>query len=342
MAQRTLNRLARWLLALPLSLVVLAVLWLFFNEPAPDPEAAPAVSGTTTDLEPEHATDTLEARVNDGGVERVAEDRGSATGCYTLEQIWLHPSIAAELAYFGEFNVHGWGLMNHASLSRSALEPLAHQGDSAAMAMLAAGDIMTAHGLPADRASEFFMIYPMEGTPAAKAPDVRGVTSPAAKNFSPLEEAAAQSAASWLWEAALHGRYAALSEYGIVRMQLGDTAVSNGWVSETDYEQLPRKEQNALNPAMVYSRAGSLLVPDDARQGIVISLVTSFQQASGTDRQLEIAQRIVESIRQEQRRRGIVVQSPDASQFMRHEDMIDSLCPGETERDEFDGWELSD
>jgi len=316
------RRVLRLLLAAPLSIIVFLILWFGFrDEPGearePEPALAAAKAQTLNPSPP---------------VEPPVPAAKPAADCMTLEQMEAHPLLLNEAEYRAAMSTTGSPLLPYVGLDEPTLLSLVEQDDSAAMAVMGARSQAVAHGLPPERADGFFTLFAAGERPTSNVAFDNGPKPARPADFSPEQRRAAESAYQWYWEAALHGRYSALTHAGLVRQQLGDNAVSMGWVSEEAHGALDPHTRFSLWPFSVYSEASMLLEAGELDSSILTKILMDIAAPTRSDLQGNAARSIVEEVRRQQKERGIEFAAPEAGTILTEDALRDSLCPGELER----------
>ncbi|MGI9428035.1 MAG: hypothetical protein ACR2NM_05215 [Bythopirellula sp.] len=171
--------------------------------------------------------------------------------CISMEQLESDPVIAAEFARFDSLVTSGPTIESYRSLSSDQLHNLATQGDSAAMAVLGAVEVMRAMALPESKAVAYLL---------------HEETSLESYDFEqpvPVETIEHLEAASaWFYKSAVHGRLLALQSVGVITAIVGGTPFELGWIPQDEYENLEAFEKHALDPTNVYGALAFEIAPE--------------------------------------------------------------------------------
>lgn len=242
--------------------------------------------------------------------------------CLTEAQMESHPSLLTEVEFMNEVQVLSEHMQRYRGLDENDLESLAEQGDSGAMATLGARYALAANGLDPDRASDYF-------DPRSRDPEISALRSPMLIDYSDEQIAMLETAMDWYFQSAVHGRYMALQEIGVISTRLVGTAVQQGWVTEDEYQTLSSGERGALLPANVYAEAGRMLMPDTGDSPLLELMFTLGPKSS---RQFELAAGIAASVSSTQARLRVSPQHVDVSEVLSGQELLELLCDDEKAR----------
>ena len=308
----------RWT-AIPLSLIVFGLLYLFFGQSS-KPVPLSADASALPDIK--ESTEATASTVNNKTPQTTIQSL-EAPDCYSEAQIEMHPSILREIEYVDQVNIYAGYSMGYKGNSVDVLESLAEQGDSAAMAVLGAHYLLLAHDLDPDGAAEYLdMNSRLERTHPESEAHGR-LVFPQKQDYTDEQLALLEKASYWFFESAVHGRYLALEAVGNISTRVVGNAVDHGWISETEYESLESRDRNNLFASNVYRFAGQMLLPAD-KDGVFIGLLQAFGVPSGPA--TEIATRIAASVTDAQQERGIVPVYVDISNILSYEELFELLC----------------
>ena len=178
----------------------------------------------------------------------------------TVESVWeclgetdpeTVPLIAADADRLEPYMTNHPSMSNYRGIDMAALNQLAEQGDSAAMVVLATSYSLEAFGLDNSAPTDYL---------AGQRPLV--ITEQAFSGESQITRLGLELARYWFYEAAVHGRYAALAQVGLLDARAGITAVDLGWIDQQAYDELPAEELRNWSPYIVYQELAHTMMAD--------------------------------------------------------------------------------
>lgn len=217
-----------------------------------------------------------------------ASDQGvkDAATCLTAEQLEYHPLVVEDAYRYDAVGISGPTIGSYRGLSAIELRDLAGQGDSAAMAVLGAAEVMQARGLPVSKAVPHLMLEEFTLTPnTLKRP------------ISAEARAHLEQAREWFYKAALHGRVMALYKVGESLEYTTGGPVELGWITRDEYDALTSYEKISLLPSNLYNALTFAIAPElgDGAHG---EIITALLPRSDRQQELldEFARRFVEDL----------------------------------------------
>ena len=245
--------------------------------------------------------------------------KGDAEGCLTAAQLEVHPSVIQEAREFAEIAANGDVIDAYRGLSLAELQELANQQDSAAMVAMAGHFVVTAFGYSGDRAIDYLQFTDPELVELTRFK----------RDFPEEQLQSLRQAQHWFYEAALHGRYMALVNYGRMLHITVGTPVDLGWIGQSDYDALPPARRSTLWASNTYYEVIRQLIPgwqDEVVLGLMLSIPPS------TERQREIAQPLVAVFEADRKERGIPAPTTRQDSALKLEELMALLCDSEIQR----------
>ena len=203
------------------------------------------------------------------------DDIEPGAACIPSTQIQAHPLVQRIQQGRQSVVTNGIDVENFRGLDEETIRGFAEQGDTAAMAALGAAAVMRAYRIDSRRAVEWL----------ANGGTMEGVVMQR-QQLSADASLALNDAAYWFYEAALHGRVAALTHYGQVRDQLFGGPVGLGWFEPEAFAGLPSTAREAMQPATLYGAVADRLWPTEplqAKAGDAMEAVEQVLQAIETE-----------------------------------------------------------
>jgi hypothetical protein len=228
--------------ALTLALVAFQYWW-SSDEPTlqatPDPENLPAA----TEERPEKVS----------AQESAVADIDDLLECLSADELRDHPVIRQYMSQIDAASVEGTEVEVFRGLDEATVRGYAEQGDSAAMAVMGALQVMRAYRIPDSQALDW--LNRNGKIDGQKRPEPLPADASLALN----------DAAYWFYEAALNGRLMALQHYGQVRGTLFGGPVGLGWIVQEEYDALEGIQRDELFPVNMYRRVAIDLIPGSER-----------------------------------------------------------------------------
>ena len=218
-----------------------------FGPGSPDSRSAESPGEDPPELTPpavNHAPEVESAGASDQGL------RDEPT-CLTAEQLEYHPLVAEDAYRYDAVGITGPTIGSYRGLSTVELRDLAEQGDSAAMAVLGAAELMQARGLPVSKAVPHLMLEEFTRT-----------ANMLRRPISPESRAHLDQAREWFYKAALHGRVMALYKVGESLEYTTGGPVDLGWITKDEYDALTSYEKNSLLPSNLYNALAFEIAPE--------------------------------------------------------------------------------
>lgn len=215
------------------------------------PRPAPLSPRSPLSAETNSAESAPPADAGSGRSAAVEPSQPDDRSCLSPEQLETHPAFAKELERLDPVMTNGPAMDSYRYLGRKALLDLADQGDSGAMAVLGAMDLLRFRGLDEARAVAYLR-YEDIGLRNRAAQQ-----SPSAAALDDL-----QTAQDWFYQAALHGRLYALTEMAWLYSWRQQGPVELGWISAKDYDTLDNSGLTAIDPVNVYNDVVHRLAPN--------------------------------------------------------------------------------
>lgn len=273
-------------LVLASAFVSLVVLFLFvFFQSGESTESVTSVL-TSTDQKPEPVDHgpLVEEPVSRSQIEREFLPAG---GCLTEDQFYSHPRIAEEAARLAPFSATmSEEISAYRGLTEDELLPLIQQGDSAAMAVMGAIELMRGRSEPDSKAVPYLMLegggYVRHGP----------ISADQIKHY--------EKAIEWFYEAALNGRVLALINLGEVLTLQQKTPLKLGWVSEEDFSSMTREQQLVFNAANVYQGLAYTIAPE-----LEIGLFDEGYGTQAAQKYAEIIQPLYDRFEKDRVQRGL-------------------------------------
>ena len=169
-------------------------------------------------------------------------------GCIDEANIESHPLILQEAERIAPYATMTPGMAAYRDLSETDLNKLIDQGDSAAMAVMAAIEKMRAWGADEQKA------IPYLTGEAGSFVQIRPIPADQDDHY--------KRAAIWYYEAALHGRVLALIDAGNTLEMARQTPVELGWVTADEYADLSDREKTLMKPTHVYHALAHTIAPE--------------------------------------------------------------------------------
>jgi len=233
-------------------------------------------------------------------------------GCLTVKQFEELPELRQDAERMESVSSTGAALTAYESLGEDTLQSFANQGDSAAMVVLGAMNVMRAYEKDDSAAIRW-----LNGEQSIA--DINVGTEELSGNAS----LALNEAAYWFYEAASHGRVMALQQHGQVKGRLFGGPVGLGWLSQTEYDALSLNERNSLIPNNLYSQVSYDVVPA-LREGPIGSMLSGLSPVS--DKQVEIREQLRVEFNQNLEDRGLPQIQVAAAATTSMEDLFDRVC----------------
>ncbi|MEM9335327.1 MAG: hypothetical protein AAGA33_10790 [Pseudomonadota bacterium] len=224
------------------------------------------------------------------------------------------PEIAADKQRLEPYMTRTSSLVDYRGQGRQQLESLAAQGDSVAMAVLATQFELDALGITGVEPSDYLMNeVPVVGNEA---------------NFSELDPETRrnlESAAFWFREAALHGRYTALAEVGRLYYLYGKDAVSLGWISEAEFDEVANEDKWQWSPYIAYVEMVVSLTSDawTGPNGDLAEIDGFFSR----DAQSQVVDQLLNQFFEEVTARGLPIQTVEPWQGRSLPEILEDVCP---------------
>ncbi|MEL7296864.1 MAG: hypothetical protein AAGJ86_04330 [Pseudomonadota bacterium] len=217
------------------------------------------------------------------------------------------------MSVFGE----GGHIDSLTQLAMRDVQSFAEQGDSAAMAVLAKMYFLQSGGVAPERVYEYMTLA---GSRTNKA-DFTIMSSK--KTRSPEQKEMLELARDWAWRSALHGRYFALQIVAEVEIAMGETVATKGWVTQSFFDTLDRRERSdrySLN--YIYPAAIPLIDPEAATgaQELLLSIIPQPSEAR------EFAPMIAEEFERRRIELGLTKPNIGASRLPDIEAALLSIC----------------
>ena len=243
--------------------------------------------------------------------DRQADTTDDPPGCLTPEQVETHPLVLADLESLDSVASIGNQFDAYRQLGVLELESLAIQGDSAAMVMLGDKAVEQALGPPSHTTS----------FTSGAVSSLLTVQNTRSEPLSATEVSALETARGWYYDAALHGRVAALAQFGLVRHILEGNAVDLGWMPAAEYAQLSQGQQSSVRPAPIYVHVGHMARPGVTEMfgGQVFSRPSDLQQP--------IVDRLTQEFLQDRAARGFPEFEPLRATITDREQILGLVCP---------------
>ena len=214
-------------------------------------------------------------------------------------------------------SVTGPTMEGYRELSEAALQNLAIQKDSAAMAVLGARYLLEALGDDPDAAVSL-----LKG-------EHRYVWQPIPRPLPDSVSESANQAKYWFYQSALHGRIDALERFGWTIQIFEAGAVDLGWVDQATFDSMNNRERSALIPANVYNMARLNIAPElaDGPLGeLTLSLVPS------TERSVPIINQVSEKFLQDLQSAGLPRPSIAPTALPDIDGLVSMLCEEDRKR----------
>ena len=243
--------------------------------------------------------------------DRQADTTDDPPGCLTPEQLETHPLVLADIATLESVTSTGNQFGAYRQLRVVELEALAIQGDSAAMVVL--GDKVVERVLgPWTRTPSFGL---------GAIPSLQTALNTDSEPLTVAEVSALETARGWYYDAALHGRVAALAQFGLVRHVLEGNAVDLGWMPAAEYAQLSQGQRSSVYPARIYEHVGHMARPGITEMfgGQVFSRPTDLQQP--------IVDRLTQEFLRDREARGFQNFEPLRAAISDREQILKLVCP---------------
>ncbi len=224
------------------------------------------------------------------------------------------PEIAADKQRLEPYMTRTPSLVDYRGQGRQQLESLAAQGDSVAMAVLATQFELDALGISGVEPSDYLMNeVPVVGNEAT---------------FSELDPETRQNlenAAFWFREAALHGRYTALAEVGRLYYVYGNDAVSLGWISEAEFDEVANEDKWQWSPYNAYQEMVVSLTSDawTGPNGDLAEIDGFFVR----DAQSQVVDQLLNQFLEEAAARGLPIQTVEPWQGRSLPEILEDICP---------------
>lgn len=174
----------------------------------------------------------------------------ATAGCLSPAQIETHPMLSAELGRLDLVTTSGPTIASYRGLSAAALQHLAVQGDSAAMAVLGAVSVMRARNISEDRAVPYLL---HEESELRSHRFKRPLKPEVVEHY--------REASDWFYKAALHGRIHALYHVGEILWTIEGGPVELGWIDQDEFDAMRSLEKGAFYPASIYNELAFTIVP---------------------------------------------------------------------------------
>jgi hypothetical protein len=238
--------------------------------------------------------------------------------CLTRKQFEELPEVIQDAMRMESVAVGGTAMSAYESLNEETLRGFADQGDSAAMAVIGAINVMRAYGLDESLAIKWLN-------------QEQGISDLDQGNsqLSSAASLALNEAGYWFYEAAIHGRLLALQNYGRSRGRLFGGPVGLGWIGREEYDTLSASEKRSLVPADLYAQVAYDIAPA-LREGVLGDLSRMLPQST---LQETIRAELVSEFEQSLSDRGLPAISLPATASVEIVDLLDSACDFEIEED---------
>jgi hypothetical protein len=219
-----------------------------WQPPEVEMESAPAIQDVRPVAVPNGTVDVeVETILPTGNIPIISLDQ---PGCLTERQFEELPELMQEAERMEAISASGTALTAYENLGEDSLQSFANQGDSAAMVVLGAMQVMRAYKIDDSRAIDWLSGKNLIDDVNIGTDELSGTAS-----------LALNEAAYWFYEAASHGRVMALQQYGQVKGRLFGGPVGLGWVSQAEYDALTLGEKNSLIPNNLYGQVAYDVVP---------------------------------------------------------------------------------
>ena len=229
------------------------------------------------------------------------------------QQFVTSSTFREETRLLDSIGTGGPSIAAYRNLTSSDLESLAKQGDSAAMVVFGTISELTARRVDGSNA----VTYLLDEDPSILLGHQieRPLT---AETLAVLNESS-----KWYYEAAKHGRLAALLKYANVHKIVGRGPVELGWISSEDFASLSVDEKRALSPKVVYEALMYDIAPQ-LRNGIVGAY--RFRNLPRSEAQGLVLSALKEDFYREQMNSGLPRIDLGAWQIPDSEDVKSMLC----------------
>lgn len=258
-------------------LVAAAIAYRVFSTSPPPPEM------TTESLaQPElpSATTSVDTAMEERAVPGAAAAIEAEPDCLRVDELNRHPLVLKLQSQADAAATDGIDIEKFRGIDDATVRGYADQGDAAAMVVVGAMSVMRAFRVDTSRAVDWL----------ANGGALDGVVMEQ-QQMSSDASLALNDAAYWFYQAAVHGKVAALRHYGQVRGQLFGGPVGLGWLTQEEHAALDLQLKQALQPANVYAGAAATMnpvPPSVANQDSQLAIVQS-----------EITARVIAEIRSE-------------------------------------------
>lgn len=298
---------------LTISSISLALLLaMFFQYESEDEGALVNEQADPSDLiaAPRIGTASLNQQHQDASAD---EKLGASTSCLSPQQFVTSSTFREETRLLDSIGTGGPSIAAYRNLTSSDLESLAKQGDSAAMVVFGTISELTARRVDGSNA----VTYLLDEDPSILLGHQieRPLT---AETLAVLNESS-----KWYYEAAKHGRLAALLKYANVHKIVGRGPVELGWISSEDFASLSVDEKRALSPKVVYEALMYDIAPQ-LRNGIVGAY--RFRNLPRSEAQGLVLSALKEDFYREQMNSGLPRIDLGAWQIPDSEDVKSMLC----------------
>ncbi len=312
----------RWT-AIPLSLIVFGLLYLFFGRDAAIEHPDPTGDVEANTLEPQVPADLIEQAGPESQAETDNSDPTETGAALSVESVWeclgetdpeTVPLIAADADRLEPYMTNHASMSNYRSIDRESLKQLAEQGDSAAMVVLATAYSLAAFGLDNSEPTEYLAGQRSFIITEQAFPEESGVT-----------KMALELARYWFYEAAVHGRYAALAQVGLLDARAGKTAVDLGWIDQQAYDELPADELRNWSPYIVYQELAHTMMADAwTGPNAELAEIDGFFLR---DTQSDVVDGLLNEFVSDIQSRGLLIQTVDSWQGPSLAEILSDVCP---------------
>jgi hypothetical protein len=281
-----------------------------WQSPEVEMESAPAIQNVPPVVVPNGTVDVeVETILPTGNIPITSLDQ---PGCLTERQFEELPELMQEAERMEAISASGTALTAYENLGEDSLQSFANQGDSAAMVVLGAMQVMRAYEIDDSRAIDWLSGKNLIDDVNIGTDELSGTAS-----------LALNEAAYWFYEAASHGRVMALQQYGQVKGRLFGGPVGLGWVSQTEYDALTLGEKNSLIPNNLYGQVAYDVVPA-IREGAIGSLLSDLSPVSS--KQVEIREKLRVEFDRNLDDRGLPRIQIAAAATTTMKDLFDRIC----------------
>ena len=245
------------------------------------------------------------------------EDESS--DCLTPEQLLRRDDVQRQITTTQSITVLGKAMQSYDGIDASGLRDLIAQGDTAAMVVL--GRRLQLEALGLDPGNAVLTLTPSKATVSTPAFD-RFARAAGRKGgvTEPERVAMALEARERFHRAALAGRLMALSMVGQIDWELGEDAVSLGWISQESFESLSKSRRINLFPERIYSAAVWYIAPE-----LNTGLTSVFRMPEPKATQ-EIAARIADAYLEEREAAGLPPLSFGPPSDLSGRDYVELVC----------------